>query len=103
MITKYLDKALARAKYEALDDGSHCATVPGLCGVIALRRNVENCRRKLAEVIEAWIPVRVSRARPRRSHDQDPARELMPHFNAIKRRDLIAALRKLGFTGPSSP
>ncbi|HZR21297.1 MAG TPA: type II toxin-antitoxin system HicA family toxin [Verrucomicrobiae bacterium] len=26
----------------------------------------------------------------------------MPHFGPIKRRDLISALRKLGFTGPYS-
>jgi len=61
MITKYLDKALARAKYEPLDDGSYCATVPDLRGVIAIGTGVEECRRELAEVIEAWILVRVAR------------------------------------------
>jgi predicted RNase H-like HicB family nuclease len=61
MITAYIAKALARARYEVLEDGSYCATVPGLRGVIALGRGVEECRRELAEVVEEWILVRVSR------------------------------------------
>ncbi|HTF86998.1 MAG TPA: type II toxin-antitoxin system HicB family antitoxin [Planctomycetota bacterium] len=61
MITAYIDKALARAHYETLEDGSYCATVPGLRGVIALGDGVEECRRSLAEVVEEWILVRVSR------------------------------------------
>jgi predicted RNase H-like HicB family nuclease len=61
MITAYLEQALARAKYESLDDGSYCATVPGLRGVIALGSGVEACRRDLAEVVEAWVLVRVAR------------------------------------------
>ncbi|MEO6710344.1 MAG: type II toxin-antitoxin system HicB family antitoxin [Planctomycetota bacterium] len=61
MITAYIDKALARARYETLEDGSYCATVPGLRGVIALGAGVEECRRSLAEVVEEWILVRVSR------------------------------------------
>jgi predicted RNase H-like HicB family nuclease len=61
MITKYIDKALARARYEALEDGSFCATVPGLRGVVALGIGVEECRRELAEVVEEWVLVRVAR------------------------------------------
>src|SRR5687767_290342 len=61
MITAYIDKALARARYEILDDGTYCVTVPGLRGVLALGVGVEECRRALAEVIEEWILVRVSR------------------------------------------
>jgi len=61
MITAYLDKALARARYEVLEDGTFCATVPGLRGVVALGRGVEECRRQLAEVVEEWILVRVAR------------------------------------------
>ncbi|MEQ1894589.1 MAG: type II toxin-antitoxin system HicB family antitoxin [Planctomycetota bacterium] len=60
MITRYIEKALGRARYEALEDGSYCATVRGLKGVVALGRTVEECRRELADVIEAWILVRVA-------------------------------------------
>jgi predicted RNase H-like HicB family nuclease len=61
MITKYLSKALERARYEVLEDGSFCATVPGLRGVVALGRGVEECRCELADVVEEWILVRVAR------------------------------------------
>lgn len=60
MITKYIEKALERAHYDALEDGSFCATVRGLRGVIAIGRGVEECRRQLAEVVEQWILVRVA-------------------------------------------
>ncbi len=61
MITNYIAAALKRAKYEVVDDGVFCATVPGLRGVIASAGSVEACRSQLAEVIEAWILVRVAR------------------------------------------
>ncbi len=61
MIVKYIEKALTRARYQQLEDGSFCATVPGLRGVLALGRGVEECRTQLAEVVEAWILVRVAR------------------------------------------
>jgi predicted RNase H-like HicB family nuclease len=60
MITNYLAAALSRARYR-LVDGSFCATVPGLRGVIATAPTVEACRSQLTEVIEEWILVRVAR------------------------------------------
>ena len=52
MITRYIEKALGHASYQALEDGSYCATVRGLRGVVALGRTIEECRRELADVIE---------------------------------------------------
>lgn len=61
MISRYVDKALRRARYLRLEDGSISATVPGLRGVIATAPNLEVCRDQLAEVIEEWVLVRVAR------------------------------------------
>ena len=61
MITNYITVALRRARYQLVDGGHFCATVPGLRGVIATASSVEACRTQLAEVIEAWILVRVAR------------------------------------------
>jgi predicted RNase H-like HicB family nuclease len=61
MITTYLDKALRRARYTQVDGGMFCATVPGLRGVIATGPTLESCRDQLAEVIEGWVLVRVTR------------------------------------------
>jgi predicted RNase H-like HicB family nuclease len=60
MITKYVGKALERARYERLEDGSFCATVRGLRGVMAVGRSVKQCRDQLAEIVEEWILVRVA-------------------------------------------
>ncbi|MBK7876715.1 MAG: type II toxin-antitoxin system HicB family antitoxin [Planctomycetes bacterium] len=61
MITRYVEEALLRAKYERIDDEAWAATVPGLRGVIATGSRLEACRRDLSEVVEGWILVRVSR------------------------------------------
>jgi len=61
MITNYVAAALRRARYQNVDGGVVCATVPGLRGVIATASTVESCRAELAAVIEAWILVRVAR------------------------------------------
>ncbi len=54
MVTTYLDKALRRARYQLVDGGVFCATVPGLQGVIATGPTLEVCRDQLAEVVEEW-------------------------------------------------
>jgi predicted RNase H-like HicB family nuclease len=64
VIVKYIDKALRRARYTQVDPGVYCATVPGLRGVIATAETLEACRDQLAEVIEAWVLVRVARGLP---------------------------------------
>ena len=61
MIGRYLQNALRRAHYRLLEDGTFCATVPGLRGVIATGRTLEASREQLAEVIEEWVLVRVAR------------------------------------------
>ena len=44
MITNYIAAALRRARYQVVDRGHFCATVPGLRGVIATAPTVEGCR-----------------------------------------------------------
>jgi len=61
MIRSYLDRALARARYTQLEDGQYCAEVPGLRGVIATGKTLENCRTALQDVVEEWILVRIAR------------------------------------------
>jgi predicted RNase H-like HicB family nuclease len=64
MVTRYVDSALHRAQYQHLEDGSFCATVPSLRGVIATGASLEACRDQLTEVIEEWILVRVANHLP---------------------------------------
>jgi len=61
MITRYVARALDRAQYRLLDDGSFAATVRGLRGVIATGATLEAWRSKLTEVIEEWVLVRIAK------------------------------------------
>jgi predicted RNase H-like HicB family nuclease len=61
MIRRYLDEALKRARDAQVEDGSYCAEVRGLRGVVATGRTLELCRGVLLEVVEEWILVRVAR------------------------------------------
>lgn len=65
MLTKYIEAALRRAKYEILsDDASFYGEIPGFDGVYANSDTLEVCRRELEEVLEEWILFRVSRNLP---------------------------------------
>lgn len=55
MLLAYIDRALRKAKYEALEDGTFVGTVPGLRGVLANAATLAACREQLAEVIESWV------------------------------------------------
>lgn len=62
MLTKYIQAAMRRAKYEILpDDGTFYGEIPGFDGVYANATTLEACREELGEVLEEWILFRVSR------------------------------------------
>jgi predicted RNase H-like HicB family nuclease len=56
MLTEYIEEALKRAKYEIIDDEEpYYGEVPELKGVWASGKTLEECRKKLKEVIEGWL------------------------------------------------
>ena len=60
LLTTYISRALDRAVFDQLDDGSFVAEVPGLQGVLATGAVLEACRAELADVIEGWVLFRVA-------------------------------------------
>jgi predicted RNase H-like HicB family nuclease len=65
MLTKYIQAAMRRAKYEILsDDGTFYGEIPGFDGVYANANALDDCREELEEVLEEWILFRVSRNVP---------------------------------------
>ena len=61
MLTKYLQTAMRRAKYEILpDDGTFYGEIPSFGGVYANAVTLETCREELEEVLEEWVLFRVS-------------------------------------------
>lgn len=62
MLTDYLRRALHLATYEHLEqDRVFYGEIPGFQGVFATGKTLEGCREQLAEVLEDWVLVRVSR------------------------------------------
>lgn len=55
MITKYIQAAMHRATFEALDDGTFFADIPEFDGLWANAKTLEACRDELQEVLEGWI------------------------------------------------
>ncbi len=58
MLIEYINAALAKAKYEIVeDDGSIYGYIPRLKGVWANATTLEACRDELTSVLEGWILV----------------------------------------------
>lgn len=60
MFTEYVAKKLNVARYKLLKDGSYFGEIPGLRGVWANAKKLENCRKELQEVLEDWLLLKVS-------------------------------------------
>lgn len=60
MLSEFLRKKLAGAKYKLLKDGSYFGEIPGIKGVWADARTLEACRSELREVLEDWLLLKVS-------------------------------------------
>jgi predicted RNase H-like HicB family nuclease len=65
MLSKYIQAALRKAKYEILeDDGTFYGEIHGFQGVWANAATLEDCRNELAEVLEEWIFLNISDKTP---------------------------------------
>jgi predicted RNase H-like HicB family nuclease len=65
MLIEYIEAALARAKYEIIrDDEPYCGEIPNLKGIWATGRTLEECRKRLSEVIDGWIIIRLKKGLP---------------------------------------
>jgi predicted RNase H-like HicB family nuclease len=65
VIVEYIEAALEKAKYEIIEDEEpYYGEVPGLDGVWATGKTLEECRHNLAEVIDGWVVVRLRKGLP---------------------------------------
>lgn len=59
MLTEYITKKLKQAQYKLLEDGTYFGNIPGIRGVWANARNLEDCRKELQEVLEDWLVLKI--------------------------------------------
>jgi len=65
MITEYIEAALARATYEIIqDEEPYYGEIPGLQGVWASGKTLEECRHNLAETVEDWVLLSIAKGLP---------------------------------------
>lgn len=59
MLTEFIEQKLKKARYKLLKDGTYFGEVPGLRGVWANAKTLEQCRQELKEVIEGWMLLKI--------------------------------------------
>jgi predicted RNase H-like HicB family nuclease len=65
MLSKYIQSAMHKAKYEILsDDGTFYGEIPGFNGVYSNEKTLELCREQLEEILEEWIFLRINKNLP---------------------------------------
>ena len=59
MLTDFIAKQLTKARYELIEDGTYFGEIPGLRGVWANAKRLEDCRRELQSVLESWLLLKI--------------------------------------------
>lgn len=55
ILTDYLDRALAQAEYDKLEDGSFSGRIPDCKGVVAFGTTLRDCEIELRSTLEDWV------------------------------------------------
>ena len=59
MLSDFIEKKLKSARYKLLKDRTYFGEIPGLKGVWANAKNLEDCRKELKEVLEDWLILKI--------------------------------------------
>lgn len=59
ILSDYIHAALEKADLQRLNDGTYCAQIPNLNGVVAFGKDFKDCRQELRATLEGWILLRL--------------------------------------------
>jgi predicted RNase H-like HicB family nuclease len=59
MLTEYVERAMSKALYDKLEDGSYCGKIPECPGTIAFGDTLHQCQIELRAVLEGWLLVKI--------------------------------------------
>ena len=59
MLIDYINKAMSKAQYDKLEDGSFSGRIPQCPGVIAFENTLFECQKELESVLEGWLIVKI--------------------------------------------
>ena len=55
MLTVYIQKAMSKAVYDKLEDGTYCGEITDCPGTIAFGSSLYGCQRELQLALEDWL------------------------------------------------
>ena len=55
ILSEYLERAMAQAEYDKLEDGSFAGRIPSCMGVIAFSESLRACEEELRSTLEDWL------------------------------------------------
>ncbi len=55
ILSHYIERALSRAEYEKLEDGTYSGRIPSFPGVVAFSSTLTICQEELQSTLEDWI------------------------------------------------
>jgi predicted RNase H-like HicB family nuclease len=55
ILTDYIDRAIAEAEYDKLEDGSFYGSITSCKGVVAFGTTLKECEAELRSTLEEWI------------------------------------------------
>ena len=59
MLTEYIQKAMGKAVYEKLKDGTYSGEIPDCPGTIAFGETLQECQAELRSALEGWLLVKI--------------------------------------------
>jgi predicted RNase H-like HicB family nuclease len=59
MLIEYINKAMSKAFYEKLEDGTYSGRSPQCPGVIAFEGSLYQCQEELRTALEGWLIVKI--------------------------------------------
>ena len=59
MLIEYINKAMSKAVYDKLEDGSFSGKIPQCPGVVAFGETLYQCRRELISSLEGWLIIKI--------------------------------------------
>jgi len=64
MLIEYINKAMSKAVYDKLEDGTYCGKIPLCPGTIAFGKTLYKCQDELRSVLEGWLIVKIRHGNP---------------------------------------
>jgi predicted RNase H-like HicB family nuclease len=59
MLIEYVNKAMSKAVYDKLEDGTFSGNIPQCPGVVAFGKSLYECERELRSSLEGWLIVKI--------------------------------------------